>query len=114
MRSSPAECILVFIRGTFSCAQIDLRKARERELATLDEKPRSSGIAEPYLCAITIKGKNRGEEGTTPLTTAYSEAGKSGSVREKKKGCTFRDKMFLVMLVLMLRLSSSSGDYRLV
>ena len=23
---------------TFSCAQIDLRKARERELATLDEK----------------------------------------------------------------------------
>ena len=23
--------------GTFSCAQIDLRKARERELATLDE-----------------------------------------------------------------------------
>ena len=34
--------------GTFSCAHIDLRKARERELATLDEKPTSSGIAEPY------------------------------------------------------------------
>ena len=34
--------------GTFSCAQIDLRKARERELATLDEKSTSSGIAEPY------------------------------------------------------------------
>ena len=33
--------------GTFSCAQIDLRKARERELATLDEKSTSSGIAEP-------------------------------------------------------------------
>ena len=32
----------------FSCAQIDLRKARERELATLDEKSTSSGIAEPY------------------------------------------------------------------
>ena len=32
---------------TFSCAQIDLRKARERGLATLDEKPTSSGIAEP-------------------------------------------------------------------
>ena len=34
--------------GIFSCAQIDLRKARERELATLDEKSTSSGIAEPY------------------------------------------------------------------
>ena len=34
--------------GTFSCAQFDLRKARERELATLDEKSTSSGIAEPY------------------------------------------------------------------
>ena len=34
--------------GTFSCARIDLRKARERELATLDEKSTSSGIAEPY------------------------------------------------------------------
>ena len=33
--SSPAECILVYIYvGTFACAQIDLRKARERELAT--------------------------------------------------------------------------------
>ena len=30
------------------CAQIDLRKARERELAALDEKLTSSGIAEPY------------------------------------------------------------------
>ena len=27
---------------------IDLRKARERELATFDEKSTSSGIAEPY------------------------------------------------------------------
>ena len=34
--------------GTFSGAQIDLRKARERKLATLDEKSTSSGIAEPY------------------------------------------------------------------
>ena len=37
---------IVFL-GTFTCAQIDLRKARERELATLDEKSTSSGIAEP-------------------------------------------------------------------
>ena len=39
-----------FVR-TCSCAQIDLRKARKRELATLDEKTTSSGIAEPYLYA---------------------------------------------------------------
>ena len=32
----------------FSCAQIDLRKARERELSTLDVKSTSSGIAERY------------------------------------------------------------------
>ena len=35
------------IVGTFSCAQVDLRKALERELATLDGKSTSSGIAEP-------------------------------------------------------------------
>ena len=29
-------------------SQIDLQKARERELATIDEKSTSSGIAEPY------------------------------------------------------------------
>ena len=47
--SSPAECILEYkFFGTFSRAQIDLRKARERELATLDEKLTSSGIAEHY------------------------------------------------------------------
>ena len=33
---------------TFSCAEIDLRKVRERELATLDDKSTSSGIAERY------------------------------------------------------------------
>ena len=50
--------------GTFSCAQIDLRKARERELATLDEKATSSGIAEPSaLCAIKNEGKTGGEKG---------------------------------------------------
>ena len=51
--------------GTCSRAQIDLRKARERELATLDEKS-----------TMKIKGKNRGGEGTTPVTTACPEAGK--------------------------------------
>ena len=34
--------------GTFSCAQIDLRKSRERELATLDGKSMSGRIVEPY------------------------------------------------------------------
>ena len=34
--------------GLFSCAQIDLRKARNREVTTLDEKSTSSGIAKPY------------------------------------------------------------------
>ena len=58
-----------------SCAQIDLRKARERELATLDEKPTSSGIAESYA-RLKIGGKNRGAAGTTPVTTACLEAGK--------------------------------------
>ena len=32
--------------GTFPCAQIDLRKARERDLGTLDEKSTSSGATE--------------------------------------------------------------------
>ena len=34
--------------GLFLDARIDLRKARERELATLDQKSTSSEIAEPY------------------------------------------------------------------
>ena len=34
--------------GLFRVHQIDLRKARERELATLDEKSTSIGIAEHY------------------------------------------------------------------
>ena len=47
--SNPPEGIYSYkLVGTFSRAQIDLRKARERELATLDEKSTSSGIAEPY------------------------------------------------------------------
>ena len=42
--SDPAECMCSYkFVGIFSCAQIDLRKARERESATLDEKSTSSG-----------------------------------------------------------------------
>ena len=47
VRAPPSAYSYTFV-GSFSCAQIDLRKARERELATLDEKSTSSGIAEPY------------------------------------------------------------------
>ena len=70
--------------GTFSCAQLDSRKAREGELATLDEKSTSSGIAERYA-RQKIEGKNRGGEGTTPVTTACPEAGKYMCVKKKKK-----------------------------
>ena len=35
---SPRVRTRIHFRGTFSCALIDLRKARERELATLDAK----------------------------------------------------------------------------
>ena len=45
---SPREVYSYKTMGTFSCAQIDLRKARERELATLDERSTSSGIPEPF------------------------------------------------------------------
>ena len=68
--------------GTFSCAQIDLRKGRERELATFDGKSTSTGIAEPYARQKN-ESKNRGEEGTTPVTTACPEAEKK--CVEKKK-----------------------------
>ena len=47
VRAPPSAYSYKFV-GTFSCAQIDLRKARERELATLNEKSTSGGIAEPY------------------------------------------------------------------
>ena len=38
----------IYSWGLFLVHKFDLRKARERELATLDEKSMSSGIAEPY------------------------------------------------------------------
>ena len=63
-------CTSIDSQGSFSCAQIGLRKTRvERELATLDEKSTSSGTA-LLLCEIKIEGENRGGGGTTPVTTA--------------------------------------------
>ena len=65
MSSNPPECIpgtqYKFV-ATFSSAQIDLRKARERELATLDEKTTSSGIAEHYA-RYKFKASTGGEKG---------------------------------------------------
>ena len=52
-----------------------MRKARECELATLDEKSTSSGIAEPYA-RQKLKAKTGAGERTTPVTTACPEAGK--------------------------------------
>ena len=70
--------------GPFSCAQIDSRKARERELAANDEKSTSSGIAKPYA-GLKVGGENRGGERTTPVTTACPEAGKEKCVEQKEK-----------------------------
>ena len=44
----PASAYSCTFAGPYLCAQIDLRKERERELAAHDENSTSSGIAEPY------------------------------------------------------------------
>ena len=59
--------------GTFSCAQIDSRKARKRDLATFDELRRAVGMLNPMR--DKSEGTYRGGEGTTPETTACPEAG---------------------------------------
>ena len=68
--------------GTFSYAQVDLRKARERELATLNEKSTSSGIAEPYARKM-LKARTGEGDGTTPVTTACPEAAKYKCAKKK-------------------------------
>ena len=79
-----SSCSYKFV-GTFSCAQVDLRKARERELATLDEQPASSEIAEPYG-RYKLKGRTGGDRGTAPTCdTTSPEAGKYKCEEEKKK-----------------------------
>ena len=57
--------------GTFSCIEIDKRKARERELATFDENRRAMGMLNPMR--DKNEGMYRGREGTTPVTTACPE-----------------------------------------
>ena len=62
---SPRVRTHINICGTYSSALIDLRKARERELATLDENRQSVG-AEPYAPTIMKAKPGRGGKGTTP------------------------------------------------
>ena len=69
--------------GTFSCAQIDLRKAREREIAELDEKSTSSGIAVPYARQI-IKART-GETKGRHLRPRLVQKLESTRVQKKKK-----------------------------
>ena len=75
----------------FSCAQIDLRKAQERELATLDEKSTSSVRLLNPMRDKKLKTKNwGGVEVTTPVLcdhTACPEAGKYKREMKKKKKC---------------------------
>ena len=68
--------------GDFSCAQIDFRKAREHELATLDQNRRAVGLLNPMR--DKSEGKSRGVEGTTPVTTACPEAGKYNCEKKNK------------------------------
>ena len=63
--------------GTFPCAHIDLRKARERELAAFHEKSTSNGIAETLsMRDKNLKERTGGKEGTTPVTTACPQTKK--------------------------------------
>ena len=77
--SSITECILVLAYtrvGTFSCVQIDERKAREREILIAssmkadEHKNLKSGNAEPYARATKMKarGTGGGGEGKIPAT----------------------------------------------
>ena len=73
-----------------SCALIDLRKARERELATLDEKTTSSGCS--TLCAKKMKAiTGGGKERTTPVTTACMSRSWKVEVCQNKIMITWRD-----------------------
>ena len=46
VRIPPSAYSYIFVE-TFSCAQVDLRKARERESAALDENRRAEGLLNP-------------------------------------------------------------------
>ena len=64
---------------------IDLRKAREREEATFDEKSTSSGIAQPYA-RQKLKARTGWEKGRHlwPRLVQKLEKYKRVKIREKK------------------------------
>ena len=72
----------IIFRGTFACALIDLRKAQEHELATLDEKRRSVG-AEPHALK-KMKAITGGGKGTPPVITACMSRSWKVEVYQKK------------------------------
>ena len=67
----------------FSYTQIEMRKAGERALATLDEKSTSSGIDEPYA-RWKLKARTGGEKGRH-LWPRLVQTLESKRVWEKKK-----------------------------
>ena len=82
VRISPSAYTNIFV-GTLACAQIDLRKTRERELATFYESRRATGLLNPMR--NRIESTNQGREGTTPATTACPEVQKEKSEEKTKK-----------------------------
>ena len=70
--------------GTFSCAQTDSRKARERELAARDEKSTSSGIAEPYT-RQNLNARTGGKGRHLWPRLVQKLEGRSGRKKKKKK-----------------------------
>ena len=83
VRAPPSAYSYKFV-GAFSCGQIDLRKARQRELATLDEQSTSSGIAEPYA-RWKLKART-GEEKGRHLWPRLVQKLQSKSVQKKNTG----------------------------
>ena len=74
--------------GTFSCAQIDSRKARKRELATFDESRRAVGMLNPTQDKNWrhVPGGEQGRHLRPPLVQnleSKSETEKKGKKRRK-------------------------------
>ena len=69
---------------TFSCAQTELRKARERELAILDEKSTSSVMAETYARKTLKEARTGGGRRDDTRDHGFCRSWKV-HVREKKK-----------------------------
>ena len=88
VRAPPSVYLYKFV-GTFSCWQIDLRKARESELATVDEQSTSSGIAEPYG-RYKLKARNEEEKGWHLWPRLVQKLESESAQKKKKKKCLQR------------------------